>query len=144
METRASRAASARPTNSSRSYGSVCAAMREVSHTGTYVVNPPRTRNAETCGMHLVDPYWYGCHADGMSEQPVHRRVPAWSVADRLRKIRREVARMDQGEFAEALGVKADGVFGLATWHALRDRQAQLGLTPDGIAGPATLAKIGA
>lgn len=38
----------------------------------------------------------------------MHRNVPEWSVADRLRKIRREVARLDQGEFAAAIGVKAD------------------------------------
>ena len=43
-----------------------------------------------------------------MSAQPVHRNIPAWSVADRLRKIRREVAHLDQGAFAEAIGVKAD------------------------------------
>lgn len=32
--------------------------------------------------------------------------IPEWSIADRLRKIRRDYAHMDQDQFADALGVK--------------------------------------
>jgi DNA-binding transcriptional regulator YiaG len=47
------------------------------------------------------------CHARPMTAPARHETViPEWSIADRLRKIRRDYARMDQDAFAEALGVK--------------------------------------
>jgi peptidoglycan hydrolase-like protein with peptidoglycan-binding domain len=42
----------------------------------------------------------------------------------------------------QALGVPADGQFGSGTEKAVRDFQQKNGLSADGIAGPATLAKI--
>ena len=42
----------------------------------------------------------------------------------------------------EALGVGADGVFGPGTERALKEWQANKGLTVDGIAGPATLGEL--
>lgn len=41
-----------------------------------------------------------------------------------------------------ALGISADGDFGPGTEKALRDWQGKNGLTPDGVAGPKTLAKL--
>lgn len=41
-----------------------------------------------------------------------------------------------------ALGLTADGVFGIGTEAALKSWQAKNGLTADGVAGPKTLAKI--
>lgn len=41
-----------------------------------------------------------------------------------------------------ALGLKADGVFGIGTEASLKSWQAKNGLTADGVAGPKTLAKI--
>jgi peptidoglycan hydrolase-like protein with peptidoglycan-binding domain len=43
----------------------------------------------------------------------------------------------------QALGLSADGVFGPATQKALKRWQRAHGLTPDGVAGPATRAKLG-
>jgi putative chitinase len=42
----------------------------------------------------------------------------------------------------KALGVTSDGSFGPGTEKALKDWQSKNGLTPDGIAGPQTLAKL--
>jgi putative chitinase len=42
----------------------------------------------------------------------------------------------------EALGIGADGAFGPGTERALKEWQAENGLVADGIAGPATLAKL--
>jgi putative chitinase len=42
----------------------------------------------------------------------------------------------------EALGISADGVFGAGTERALKNWQAENGLTADGIAGPATFGKL--
>jgi putative chitinase len=42
----------------------------------------------------------------------------------------------------EALGISADGDFGPGTERALKEWQAANGLTPDGIAGPATFDKL--
>jgi putative chitinase len=42
----------------------------------------------------------------------------------------------------EALGIGADGVFGAGTERALKNWQAENGLTADGIAGPATFGKL--
>jgi uncharacterized protein (TIGR02594 family) len=42
-----------------------------------------------------------------------------------------------------AIGVTADGVFGPATARALRARQSELGLLPDAVAGPRTWAALG-
>lgn len=41
-----------------------------------------------------------------------------------------------------ALGLKADGVFGIGTEASLKSWQAKNGLTADGVAGPKTLAKL--
>lgn len=41
-----------------------------------------------------------------------------------------------------ALGLKADGVFGVGTEASLKSWQAKNGLTADGVAGPKTLAKL--
>lgn len=43
----------------------------------------------------------------------------------------------------EVLGIPADGVFGPGTERAVKAWQAKKGLTPDGIVGKATLAKMG-
>ena len=40
-----------------------------------------------------------------MTTQPVHRYVPEWTTADRLRRVRRD-AELDQAEFAKRLGLK--------------------------------------
>jgi putative chitinase len=42
----------------------------------------------------------------------------------------------------EALGIGADGIFGVGTERALKEWQSENGLTADGIAGPATFAKL--
>ena len=42
----------------------------------------------------------------------------------------------------EALGLDADGVFGRGTERALKLWQTDNGLTPDGVAGPLTMAKL--
>mgnify|MGYP006210782981 FL=1 len=42
----------------------------------------------------------------------------------------------------EALGITADGDFGPGTERVLKAWQEDNGLTPDGIAGPATFAKL--
>jgi putative chitinase len=42
----------------------------------------------------------------------------------------------------EALGIGADGVFGAGTERALKNWQAENGLTADGVAGPATFGKL--
>jgi len=42
----------------------------------------------------------------------------------------------------KALGVTSDGSFGPGTEKALKDWQSKNGLTPDGVAGPQTLAKL--
>ena len=41
-----------------------------------------------------------------------------------------------------ALGLKADGVFGIGTEASLKSWQAKNGLVADGVAGPKTLAKL--
>jgi len=43
----------------------------------------------------------------------------------------------------QSLGLSADGVFGPATERALRAWQRSHGLTPDGVAGPQTRARLG-
>lgn len=43
--------------------------------------------------------------------------IPEWSFGDRLRKVRREVAQLDQNEFADTLGV---GRQGYAAWESGR------------------------
>jgi putative chitinase len=56
------------------------------------------------------------------------------------------VKRGSQGETVKklqaALGLKADGVFGIGTEASLKSWQAKNGLTADGVAGPKTLAKL--
>lgn len=42
----------------------------------------------------------------------------------------------------EALGIGADGIFGAGTERALKNWQAENGLTADGVAGPATFGKL--
>lgn len=48
----------------------------------------------------------------------MHRHVPQWTFADRLRKVRTE-ALMGQREFAEMLGVKPSAY---AAWESGRNR----------------------
>jgi putative chitinase len=56
------------------------------------------------------------------------------------------VKRGSRGELVKkvqtALGLKADGVFGIATEVALKSWQAKVGLVADGVAGPKTLEKL--
>ena len=56
------------------------------------------------------------------------------------------VKRGSQGETVKklqaALGLKADGIFGIGTEASLKSWQAKNGLTADGVAGPKTLAKL--
>ncbi len=56
------------------------------------------------------------------------------------------VKRGSQGETVKklqaALGLKADGVFGIGTEASLKSWQAKNGLAADGVAGPKTLAKL--
>lgn len=41
----------------------------------------------------------------GMTTEPVSHNLPRWTFADRIRKIRREQARLSQAAFAARLGV---------------------------------------
>ncbi|MGH3567006.1 MAG: hypothetical protein ACRDRH_13430 [Pseudonocardia sp.] len=43
--------------------------------------------------------------------------VPTWSFGDRVRKIRRDVLRVDQAQFAQQLGVTAQAA---SAWEAQR------------------------
>jgi DNA-binding transcriptional regulator YiaG len=45
-------------------------------------------------------------------------RIPEWSFADRIRKIRREVVRVDQAEFARDLGVTKEAY---SAWESGRN-----------------------
>lgn len=60
--------------------------------------------------------------------------------------VTRTVKRGSQGETVKklqaALGMKADGVFGIGTEATLKSWQAKNGLVADGVAGPKTLAKL--
>lgn len=52
----------------------------------------------------------------GMTTDAIHGRVPQWTFADRLRKIRRDVAgNVKQSDFAERLGV---GEKAYAAWES--------------------------
>lgn len=60
--------------------------------------------------------------------------------------VTQTVKRGSQGETVKklqaALGLKADGVFGIGTEASLKSWQAKNGLVADGVAGPKTLAKL--
>ena len=60
--------------------------------------------------------------------------------------VTQTVKRGSQGETVKklqaALGMKADGVFGIGTEATLKSWQAKNGLVADGVAGPKTLAKL--
>ena len=56
-----------------------------------------------------------------------------------MRGLHGEPVRVLQG----ALGITADGIFGLATEEALKQYQQQNGLVVDGIAGPDTFSQMG-
>lgn len=60
--------------------------------------------------------------------------------------VTQTVKRGSQGETVKklqsALGLKADGVFGIGTEATLKSWQAKNGLVADGVAGPKTLAKL--
>lgn len=58
------------------------------------------------------------------------------------RTLRRGDRGADVKALQEALKIGADGVFGAGTESALRNWQAKNGLTPDGVAGSATLARL--
>lgn len=47
-----------------------------------------------------------------------HTLIPAWSFADKMRKIRRDVLKMEQAEFADQLGVTRQAY---AAWESGRN-----------------------
>lgn len=70
---------------------------------------------------------------------PVRPTTSSGSSAPILKKGSRgpEVAKLQK-----ALGVSADGIFGIGTAATLKNWQRANGLTPDGVAGPSTYAKL--
>jgi len=62
--------------------------------------------------------------------------------SEETRTLRKGMEGKDVKRMQKFLGVEADGVFGFGTLTALKKWQNKNGLLPDGIAGPATLAKM--
>lgn len=67
--------------------------------------------------------------------------IPAADAGGRP-TLRRPMKGPEVEHLQRLLGVKADGVFGAITEAALRQRQRELDLVPDGICGPKTWAKL--
>lgn len=68
--------------------------------------------------------------------------APAATTAATTSTLRRGSKGEDVKRMQAALGISADGDFGPGTERALREWQGKNGLTPDGVAGPKTLAKL--
>lgn len=64
------------------------------------------------------------------------------SAPTAARTLRRGMEGDDVKRMQEVLGVSADGIFGFGTANAVKKWQRTNGLTPDGIVGPKTLAKM--
>ena len=77
-----------------------------------------------------------------LSGKPIAHAAPAAPAGRRAATVRKGSRGALAKRVQEALGVTADGVFGPASEAALKQWQAANGLVADGIAGPATLEKL--
>jgi putative chitinase len=79
---------------------------------------------------------------DGGGHTATESYAPATGGADMNSVVRRGSRGQTVAAVQTRLGLAADGDFGPGTEQALKNWQAANGLTPDGIAGPATLARL--
>jgi putative chitinase len=79
---------------------------------------------------------------DGGGHTATESHTPTAGSADMNSVVRRGSRGETVAAVQSRLGLVADGDFGPGTEQALKNWQAANGLTPDGIAGPATLARL--
>lgn len=87
-----------------------------------------------------ISRYEHACEVLGVAIEPIQPLVPIQpqSTVTVRRGDRNETVKLVQ----EAIGITADGIFGIGTEKAVKKWQSANGLTSDGIVGPKTLTKM--